>query len=112
MLVLLLAPQTAVNESASLFPEQVLLEQSSDCYNKHNNRSRCLGRACFLLFIIIRSFARPIKLFCSLLQFVFCSFKLIKMDNNELLLWLDSNDSLAFKVEEVVQVLNMSKSKL
>lgn len=37
---------------------------------------------------------------------------LLEMDNNELLLLLESPDSLAAKVEEAVQVLKMSKTKV
>lgn len=36
---------------------------------------------------------------------------LLEMDNSELLLLLESPDSLAAKVEEAVQVLKLSKSK-
>lgn len=103
------APQTAVNGSASIAGASsvVATNQASEVWSSvlaaatPQQQKQMLGERLFPL-VQNHQFELAGKITGMLLE----------MDNNELLLLLESPDSLAAKVEEAVQVLKMSKSKV
>lgn len=103
------APQTAMNGSASIAAASsvVATNQASEVWSSllaaatPQQQKQMLGERLFPL-VQHHQFELAGKITGMLLE----------MDNNELLLLLESPDSLAAKVEEAVQVLKMSKSKV